>query len=183
MTFPQSVQHTPAYLSFGKSDYNIVYGEGVFIGHKYYEAVDRKPLFWFGHGLSYTAFEYSNFCVPSVFEPALAFEMKISVDVTNQGPYPGAEVVQVYISDEESSVLRPARELKAFSKVHLEVGEMKSVMLTIDKYALSFWSEKDSCWKAEGGVYVVIFSTSADPRREVMRRSFELPETIYWSGV
>jgi beta-glucosidase len=181
MTFPQSVRHTPAYLSFGKSDYTIMYGEGVFIGHRYYEAVDRAPLFYFGHGLSYTTFRYSNLTVPTVFHPDAAFEMTISVDVTNSGSYPGSEVVQVYISDEESSVLRPPRELKAFSKVYVEVGETKTVRLTIDKYALSFWSEEDSSWKTEAGTYVVIFAASADPKCEVARRAFELPGTVYWS--
>ncbi|KAL4881058.1 glycoside hydrolase superfamily [Aspergillus karnatakaensis] len=183
MTFPQSVKHNPAYLAFGKSDYNITYDEGVFIGHRYYEAVERHPLFYFGHGLSYTTFEYSNLTVPDMFYPDATLEISISVDITNTGSRGGAEVVQIYICDPESSVLRPARELKAFSKVYMKSGETKAVTMALDKYALSFWSERDSQWKAEAGEFVVVVATSADPKAEVARRSFTLPKTFYWSGL
>ncbi|KAL6364575.1 hypothetical protein LRP88_01978 [Fusarium phalaenopsidis] len=183
LTFPKSIKHTPAYLTFSKADYDIVYGEGVFIGHRYYEMVDREPLFYFGHGLSYTKFEYSKLEVPRDFASAVDHKMQISVDVTNKGPYPGSEVVQIYIHDPESSVQRPIRELKAFAKVHLDVDETKTVTLTLDKYSLSFWSQEVSKWKAEAGEYFVIVAASSNPQDEILRASFVLSETFYWSGL
>ncbi|KAH7129750.1 glycoside hydrolase superfamily [Dactylonectria estremocensis] len=183
VTFPKSIKHTPAYLTFGKSDREILYGEGVFIGHRYYEAVDREPLFYFGHGLSYSKFNYSDLTVPSQFEPSAQHEMTVAVDVKNAGPCDGVEVVQLYIHDPESSVLRPARELKAFAKVSLAVGETKRVVLRLDKYSLSFWAEEDGQWKAEEGEYQVIIGTSSNPKDEVLRASFDLPRTFFWSGV
>ncbi|KAH7233008.1 glycoside hydrolase superfamily [Fusarium tricinctum] len=183
VTFPRSIKHTPAYLTFGKSDYEILYGEGIFIGHRFYEAVDREPLFYFGYGLSYTTFVYSDLVVPSAFEASEEYEMNISVNVTNVGSDSGAEVVQVYVSDAESSVQRPAKELKAFAKVYLTAGETKTVPLKLGKYALSFWSEERGQWKAEKGVFEVIIATSAHPDHGVLRSSFELPETFFWSGI
>ncbi|KIL88322.1 hypothetical protein FAVG1_08401 [Fusarium avenaceum] len=183
VTFPRSIKHTPAYLTFGKSDYEILYGEGIFIGHRFYEAVDREPLFYFGYGLSYTKFVYSDLAVPSTFEASEEYEMNISVNVKNVGSDSGAEVVQVYVSDVVSSVQRPAKELKAFAKVYLAAGETKTVTVKLSKYALSFWSEEHGQWKAEEGVFEVIIATSAHPDHEVLRSSFKLPETILWSGI
>lgn len=183
MTFPRSIKHNPAYLSFGKSDYDILYGEGVFVGHRFYEMVDREPLFYFGHGLSYTSFEYSGLTIPSSFEPREEHEMTVAVNLRNTGSYDGAEVVQLYVSDPVCSVLRPQRELKAFAKVRIPTGETERVVLRLDKYALSFWSEEHKQWKAESGTYDVIIARSSDPRDEILRGHFELPETFFWSGL
>lgn len=183
MTFPKSVKHNPAYLTFGKSDFEIMYGEGVYIGHRYYEAVERDPLFYFGYGLSYSSFHYTDLNVPSSFEPIPEHSMAISVKVENKSALDGAEVVQVYVHDPESSVQRPFRELKAFSKVLISAGETKTVELNLDKYAVSYWSEEDSRWTAEKGRYVVIVARSSDPGDEICRKSFEIPRTFSWSGL
>jgi beta-glucosidase len=184
VTFPESVKHTPAYLTFGKSDREILYGEGIFIGHRFYEAVDRDPLFYFGHGLSYTKFEYSSLEIPRNFEPSTAEgEIVVSVNVKNVGARDGSEVVQLYVHDPESAVLRPARELKAFTKVYLAVGETKKVVMRLDKYALSYWSEEADQWKAEAGEYQAIIGISSNPEDEVLRAAFNLSRTFTWSGV
>lgn len=184
VTFPKSVKHNPAYLTFGKADFDIMYGEGVFIGHRYYEAVDRDPLFYFGYGLSYTNFEYSSLEVPSTFTPPSAeHEMTVAVNVTNAGACNGAEVVQLYVHDLQSSVQRPARELKAFAKPYLLAGETRTVMLTLDKYALSFWSKEHEKWMAEAGTYDVILARSSNPSDEILRASFCLDKTFFWSGI
>ncbi|KAH7376651.1 glycoside hydrolase superfamily [Plectosphaerella cucumerina] len=184
VTFPKSIKHTPAYLTFGKSDREILYGEGVFIGHRFYEAVDRDPLFYFGHGLSYTKFEYSSLDIPRNFEPSTAEgEIVVSVNVKNVGARDGSEVVQLYVHDPESAVLRPARELKAFTKVYLAAGETKKVVMRLDKYALSYWSEEADQWKAEAGEYRAIIGTSSNPEDEVLRAAFNLSRTFTWSGV
>lgn len=183
LTFPKSLKHTPSYLTFSKADHDIMYGEGVFIGHRYYEMVEREPLFYFGHGLSYSTFKYSDLQVPQKFEPSADYRMDISVSVTNNGHYDGAEVIQVYIHDPESSLQRPVRELKAFKKVFLRAGETKSVELSLDKYSLSFWSQEVSKWKAEAGEYVVILASSSNPRDEITRASFNLSKTFFWQGL
>lgn len=183
LTFPKSIKHTPAYLTFSKADYDIVYGEGVFIGHRYYEMVDRDPLFYFGHGLSYSKYGYSNLAVPEKFESSADHKMRVSVDIKNHGPVGGAEVVQLYIHHAGSSLQRPMRELKAFTKVYLEVDEAKSVELTLDKYSLSFWCQEASQWKAEAGRYDVILASSSNPKDEIARASFVLTETFFWKGL
>ncbi|KAK1658414.1 family 3 glycosyl hydrolase [Colletotrichum godetiae] len=182
-TFPVSIKHTPAYLSFSKSDYDIVYGEGVFIGHRYYESVDRDPLFYFGQGLSYSTFEYSKLQVPKTFEAMEDHKMKVLVDVKNTGPYDGSEVVQVYVHDPESTILRPVRELKGFAKPFLAVNVTQTVEVVLDKYSLSYWSQERSKWVAEAGDYVVIIASSSKPQDEILRATFNLPETFFWEGV
>ncbi|KAF5691817.1 beta-glucosidase [Fusarium denticulatum] len=183
LTFPKSVKHTPAYLTFSKADYDIVYGEGVFIGHRYYEMVDREPLFYFGHGLSYSKFEYSNLTVPKEFTPAADHQMRVTVDITNKGAFAGAEVVQLYIHHADSSLQRPVRELKAFTKVTVDVDETKTAELTLDKYSLSFWDQEASKWKAEAGKYTVILASSSNPKDEIARADFALPKTFFWKGL
>ncbi|KAL4747006.1 hypothetical protein BDW72DRAFT_209929 [Aspergillus terricola var. indicus] len=183
LTFPRRLEDMPAFLNFGKSDTDIVYGEGVFIGYRYYEKVDRPPQFYFGHGLSYTTFEYSNLCVPAVFESGSDHTLTLSVNVKNVGSRAGAEVIQVYIHDLESSVQRPRKELKAFEKVFLEAGETQTVKIDLDKYALSFWDQTAGKWVAEAGKFEVILATSGDPNAEVGSGEFELEKTFSWTGL
>lgn len=183
VTFPKRVEDNPAFLTFGKVDRHIYYGEGVFVGYRYYEMLDRQPLFSFGYGQSYTRFQYSNLTVPSVFKAVEDHKMEISVDIANVGDYDGSEVVQVYVADLECDIQRPKRELKAFTKVSIGKGETSRVCLKLDKYALSFWSEEFSQWRAEAGEFAVIIATSSDPSDEVFRATFELPATVMWSGL
>lgn len=184
LTFPKRLQDTPAYLNFGKLDRTIVYGEGVFVGHRYYEKVDVTPQFYFGFGLSYTKFTYSNMIAPRAFTQLKNnCRAEINIDISNVGSCDGSEVIQIYVSDLQSEVQRPCRELKAFTKVALTRGETGSYLLSLDKYAVSFWSEADDKWKAEAGDFAIIVATSADPKDEIWRSVINLPETFLWSGV
>jgi beta-glucosidase len=144
------------------------YGESVFIGHRYHEKLQNPPLFYFGYGLSYTTFAYSDLKVPKNVDLATQNTFKVSVKVQNTGTRDGSEVVQVYVSDVKSLVQRPARELKGYSKVHLPVGGTADVSITLDKYALSFYRF------AEKGTFEIIIATSADFKDEVLRQPFEL---------
>ncbi|PNS17742.1 Beta-glucosidase 1 [Sphaceloma murrayae] len=164
-TFPKRLEDTPAFLTFGKADSDLVYGEGVFVGYRYHEKVDREPLFYFGHGLSYTTFEYSDLVVPQEWQSDPSHVVTIQVAVKNTGDIPGKEVVQVYVADPKSLVMRPEKELKAFKKVDLAAGESKTVDIELDKYALSFWDERSEKWLAEKGTFEVIIARSADPAR------------------
>ncbi|KAF2466651.1 uncharacterized protein BDR25DRAFT_327994 [Lindgomyces ingoldianus] len=173
MTFSKALRHTPVFLTFGKVDPTILYGKGVFIGHRYYEKI---------HHL-YPMFELAKFVVLSVFEASPDHEMKVSVKVSNAGPYAGAGVVQIYVQYLTSSIQRPIRELKGFKKVRIGVGTTASVELRLGKYPISFWCEEHSRWKAEQGQYVVIVERSTNPQDDVLRKSFTLEETFYWSGL
>lgn len=184
VTFPRRLQDTPAYLNFGKRDRTVVYGEGVFVGHRYYAKVDTPPQFYFGYGLSYTKFKYSNLVLPTTFgQHEQACFAEISVDVTNIGSRDGSEVVQVYVSDIKSEVQRPSRELKAFKKLQLAKGEKETCRLRLDKYALSYWSEEENQWKAEAGDFAIIISRSSDLEDEVLRGIINLQKTLLWSGL
>ena len=123
----------------------------------------NTPLFPFGHGLSYTTFELGKLTlVESGERREESGERSFSITVTNTGSVAGAETVQLYISDVKSSVPRPVKELKAFQKVWLQPGETKTVTLTIDERALSFWDEGSQQWKAEPGEFKALVGTSSD---------------------
>jgi len=116
-TYPEKLSHTPAYLYRG-SDARVEYGESVFVGYRYYDKKDLNVLFPFGHGLSYTTFEYSDMTVERVED-----EIHVSLTVTNTGSYEGSEVVQIYIGLNEKFAIQPVRKLAAFGKVYLKPGE------------------------------------------------------------
>lgn len=139
---------------------DIPYSEGVFVGYRWYEA-NRKPVnFPFGFGLSYTTFKISDIRVSS---DTVTKEAPITVHVTvqNTGRVAGAEVVQLYVHDEEAGVERPYRELKGFQKVFLQPGESKTVAMTLDWKALAFWDVKTHAWLAEPGSFTLLAGNSS----------------------
>ncbi|MBQ1637917.1 MAG: glycoside hydrolase family 3 C-terminal domain-containing protein [Bacteroidales bacterium] len=146
------------------------YTEGIYVGYRWFDAKQVKPLFPFGHGLSYTTFEYGE---PAVSKAVTADgAVTVRVPVTNTGAVAGAEVVQVYVSDPEASVDRPVKELKGFCKVWLEPGETKTVAVDLTRESLSFFDAAAHSWKAEPGRFdVLVGASSADIRGSV---SFEL---------
>lgn len=141
--------------------YDIRYEEGVFVGYRWYEHKNIKPLYPFGFGLSYTGFEIRamNLSASEMNEDG---EISVSVKIKNTGPVEGAEVVQLYIQDMEASVSRPEKELKGFRKVALKPGESKKVIFNIRKEALSFWDVNSHKWKAEKGRFKVMAGNSSD---------------------
>jgi len=153
----------PGIMEEGKTYWDEYYDEGVFVGYRWYDTEKVPVQFAFGHGLSYTTFEYSNLRVPKAVRAGKSF--KVSVDVKNTGDRDGAEVVQLYISDREASVARPAKELKGFEKVFLKAGEKKTVTFTLDNAALSFFDADAHEWVAEPGTFgVLVGASSADIR-------------------
>jgi len=161
------------------------YGEGVFIGHRYYEKLRNDPLFYFGFGLSYTTFEYSNLQLPEVVDLGDNGErtFNVSVDVMNTGDKDGHEIVQLYVSDIECATLRPCKELKGFAKLWVPKGGKVKATISLDKYAVSYWDEEEEKWLAEKGTFKVVISRSADPKDEVLQREFRLERDLYWRGV
>jgi len=159
-TFPRRLQDTPAYVNYPGENGQVLYGEGLFVGYRYYDRKKIEPLFPFGYGLSYTTFEYSNLTL-SAPEYDLDDEIQIAVDVKNTGTCAGKEVVQLYVRDVESRLVRPEKELKAFQKVALQPGETKTVHFTLDSEALSFYDPKQKQWVAEAGAFQVLVGSSS----------------------
>ena len=139
---------------------NEIYREDIFVGYRWADKEKIKPLFPFGHGLSYTTFAYGK---PSADKKTMTVDDTISftVNVKNTGTREGQEVVQLYISDKKSSLPRPIKELKGFQKVKLAPGEEKAVTLTIDKKALSFFDDAKHEWVAEPGKFEAIIGSSS----------------------
>ena len=168
-TLPQRLEDNPAYLYYSSgADAN--YGEGVFVGYRYYDKRKIAPLFPFGHGLSYTTFEYSNLRVPAEVSPGQP--IPISFDVKNTGRRPGKEVVQLYVGDESTTeVVRPLKELKAFRKVNLAPGEHVTVKIILGPRDLSYYDARHNNWvSTPGNFHVYVGSSSADIRLQLPTR-------------
>ncbi|MEN8191678.1 MAG: glycoside hydrolase family 3 C-terminal domain-containing protein [Bacteroidota bacterium] len=132
------------------------YGEGLKVGYRQFDEDNIEPLFPFGFGLSYTTFELSNLKVEKQKNSVV-----VKVDVTNTGKVAGAEVAQVYVSDVKASVYRPKKELKGFEKVMLNPGETKTVSVELDKFAFSYFSEKENGWILEPGEFEILVGNSS----------------------
>ncbi len=163
-TFPRRYEDNPAYGNYPGENGKIFYKEGIFVGYRHYDTHGIETLFPFGHGLSYTEFEYGNLRVsPAGIEAGE--EINVSIDIRNKGNRQGKEVVQLYISDTESRLPRPPKELKGFRKVNLLPGESKTVDFTLDEEALSFYDPEIGSWVAEPGQFEVqVGSSSRDIR-------------------
>lgn len=158
---------TPAKDKFGNDIFDMPYNEGIFVGYRFIDKNKLKPTFPFGHGLSYTTFEYGKAEIDRTSGNEND-KFVITVPVTNTGKKAGSEVVELYISDSKSSVERPVKELKGFSKVHLLPGETKTVKFEITKPDLSFFDAEKHKWVCEPGDFqVLIGSSSADIRTKV----------------
>jgi len=151
----------PGIKEEGKKWWQEYYDEGVFIGYRWYSSKNVPVQYPFGYGLSYTTFDISGVTVKRAGEG-----FKISATVKNTGSVAGAEVVQLYVSDVESSVERPVKELKGFEKVFLQPGESRKVQFTLDRRALSFFDADSHAWVAEPGEFRALVGTSSEDIRE-----------------
>ena len=142
-----------------------------FVGYRYVEKHGLKPLFPFGHGLSYTTFEVDNAKIKTSGSGD-SFKATVTVDVTNTGKFEGAEVVQLYVSDLECSVERPVKELKGFAKVNLKAGEKQTLTFSLDSEALKFYDETEG-WKAEPGKFDVLIGVSSADIRQTVGFNYE----------
>ncbi len=153
---------------FGDGSRQVQYREGVFVGYRWFDSADIDVLFPFGHGLSYTTFSFSDATVDGETDAdADDFALTVSIEVTNTGNRAGSEVVQVYVRDLESSVVRPDKELKGFAKVALEPGESETVTIEFDKRAFAFWDTASHNWQVEAGDFeILVGASSRDIRSE-----------------
>lgn len=177
-TFPAKLEDNSAHAlgeysgEKSKKVMDIKYNESIFVGYRWADKQKKvKPLFPFGHGLSYTTFEYGK---PTADSKTMSADGKLTVKVTvkNTGAREGQEVVQFYISDKKSSLPRPVKELKGFQKIKLAPGESKEVSFTVNKEALSFFDDARHTWVAEPGKFEAIIAASATDIKGVV--PFEL---------
>jgi len=175
-TFPVKLEETGAHKvgEFPGENNEVTYKESIYVGYRWADKEKIKPLFSFGHGLSYTVFEYGQVTADKK-EINADDQITFSVNVKNIGKQDGKEIVQLYISDLKSSLPRPVKELKGFEKVNLKTGEEKTVTFTIDKSALSFFDDRKHEWIAEPGDFEAVVAASATDIKSVIK--FKLKET------
>jgi beta-glucosidase len=166
-TFPLKLSDTPAHLNWPGGAGEVRYGEGLFIGYRYYDAKQMPVLFPFGYGLSYTTFAYRN-----AKASAKTFKdvdgVTVTVDVTNTGDVAGKEIVQVYVYDRKSGLARPEKELKGFTKVELQPGETKSVSIQLDFRAFAYYHPEYKQWITEDGDFDLLIASSAADIRQTL---------------
>lgn len=181
-TFPLRLIDTPSYLNFPGENGVVRYGEGLFIGYRYYDAKETAVLFPFGYGLSYTTFEYSNLQL-SADRFKDVDGLTVSVDVTNTGAVAGKEVVQLYVHDHESRLVRPYKELKGFAKVSLQPGETQTVSLALDSRAFAYYDPAHHQWITEDGQFdILVGASSADIRCRAtvsLQSTLQLPSLLH----
>ncbi|MBE7555683.1 MAG: glycoside hydrolase family 3 C-terminal domain-containing protein [Anaerolineales bacterium] len=174
-TFPVRLEDNPAFINYPGENGRVRYGEGIFVGYRYYDKKRVEPLFPFGFGLSYTSFAYANLRL-SAEAITPDSQLTVHVDVTNTGPRPGQEVVQLYVHDVTARLTRPPKELKGFAKVALAPGQTKTVTLTLDRQALAYWDDAQQAWVAEAGEFEVLLGRSAQDIQA--RARFRLTDTV-----
>ncbi len=163
-TFPIRLVDTPAQINFPGENGEVRYGEGLFIGYRYYDGKQMPVQFPFGYGMSYTTFSYTNPMVSTqTFKDVDG--LTVSVDVTNTGKVTGKEVVQIYVHDCQSGLVRPPKELKGFAKVELQPGETKTVSIQLDLRAFAYYHPAYGQWITEEGEFEILMgASSADIR-------------------
>ncbi|PEC56571.1 glycosyl hydrolase [Bacillus cereus] len=159
-TFPKVLSDNPSYLNFPGEGDKVEYKEGVFVGYRYYDKKNIEPLFPFGFGLSYTNFEYSNLSIDKK-EIKDTDTVSVRVNVKNTGSIAGKEIVQLYIKDVESSMIRPEKELKGFEKVELQPGEEKTVSFTLNKRSFAYYNVEWKDWHVETGEFEILVGKSS----------------------
>ncbi len=197
ITFPKRYEDTPTFLNFPGDGYEVNYGEGIYVGYRYYDKKKIEPAYPFGYGLSYTTFEVTDMQVKAVGDEALMKrklsgvetvifdnELKLTVTVQNTGERAGAEVLQIYISDTDSTLPKPVKELKAFEKVWLEPGESKEVTFTLNKEQFASYDMDYKEWIAEEGYYDILVATSSSEQDVVQsERVYLVNQTPYSYGL
>jgi beta-glucosidase len=163
-TFPARLEDNPAFGNYPGEGGRVHYREGLLIGYRHYDARRIRPLFPFGHGLSYTTFGHGPLRL-SAERIAPGERLTVSLEVTNTGRRPGVEVVQLYVRDPQARLPRPDKELRAFTRIELRPGERRTVTLDLDMRALAFFDPAAATWVAEPGDFeLLVGASSADIR-------------------
>lgn len=158
-SYPIKLEDNPAYNNYPGTNGKVEYKEGIFVGYRYYDTFDVDVLFPFGHGLSYTDFEYTNVHLANNLDGNNEF--KIEFEIKNTGTLAGKEIAQVYVADKESSVPRPLMELKGFRKINLEQGESEKIEIVLDRRAFSYYDVLKQKWTIEPGKFEILIGSSS----------------------
>lgn len=174
-TFPVDNRNNPSHFNFPGDGDEVVYREGLLVGYRYYDTKAIQPLFAFGHGLSYTVFEYTGIVLDK-HEISDLETVRVSVTLRNKGERAGKEVVQLYVKDVKSSISRPEKELKGFQKVHLEPGEEKTIEFVLDKRSFAYYNTVLKDWHVETGDFEILVGSSSD--RVVLTTVLKVNSTV-----
>ena len=155
-SWPITLETSPATPYFPSKERTSEYREGLFVGYRYYDSANLAVRYPFGHGLSYTSFEYGDLTVD---------ENGVEFTLTNMGDRAGSEISQMYISLKDSGVYRPKKELRGFAKTYLETGESKRVRIDFDEYSFRYFDVNSDSWQVEGGDYDIIIAASATSKK------------------
>ena len=161
LTWPQEYHDCPTYRNFPGEGMEVWYGEGIYVGYRYYDIKQIKPMFAFGYGLSYTSFEITKVEMPETVDVDKE-DINICVHVKNTGSMDGSEVVQVYVRDLISNVERPDKELKGFAKLFIKAGEEATAKISISKEQLACYSTVLGKWVTEPGAFELCIGNSSD---------------------
>jgi len=160
-------EDSPAYGTYPETNGDVLYKEGIYVGYRHYDTAKVEPMFPFGHGLSYTQFEYTNLSINTNDVSPDHPDVEVGVTITNTGRMAGAEVPQFYIHDQSPHVDRPMQELKGFQKVFLQPGESSQVKVKLNKFSFAYYDVDIHDWKAWAGQYTVrVGPSSRDIRLE-----------------
>jgi beta-glucosidase len=187
LTFPKRLKDNPTYLNHRFEGGRVLYGEDIYVGYRYYEKLEIEPLFAFGHGLSYTTFQFSGLSVSQSTDNGdgdsnITSTTIVHATVKNTGKVAGAEVVQVYVAPTCSPIERPEKELKGFAKLLLQPGQEETIEITMDTIrATSYFDESTDSWCSAEGEYKVLVGSSSD--KIVLEGSLVVGETRFWTGL
>ena len=169
-TWPINLEDNPSYLNFPGAVKAVSYKESIYIGYRYYNTVNMDVNYPFGYGLSYTEFKYDNLHIKKKDNS----NYEVSVDITNVGNYPGKEIVELYVSKNNSAIFRSSQEFKAFEKVELNPNETKTIKLLLDESSFRYYNTEAKKYCVEGGEYLISIGKSS--------RDIELKGTITIEG-
>lgn len=173
-TFPVSIKDNPAYLYFQMGPHTVEYRESIYVGYRYFDKAKKSVCFPFGHGLSYTNYEYSDLKL-SASSISDSEELTVTFTIKNTGKVDGAEIAQVYVKDIESTIFREEKALKGFAKVYLKAGESKTVSVTLDKRSFAFYNTLVGDWTVESGDFEIMVGASS--------RDIKLNATVNVDGI
>jgi beta-glucosidase len=184
ISWPHNLSDNPAYLYFG-SKTRVLFGDDIYAGYRWYDKLGRPPLWSFGHGLSYTTFALSITTISSKAAHNGRHQVSVSIRLENTGLMYGAEVIQLWVSADHSSIQRPSRELHGFHKVFLSPGEVREVDVCLDEYAMAVWDERENEWYVESGDYRVTAVSSAGGRDSLSRdeATLSIEKSSRWKGL
>ena len=181
LTWPKHLYDCPAYKNFGGENKEVWYGEGIYVGYRWYDARHIEPAYPFGYGLSYTSFEIKGVQIPAEIDVEKE-NIPVSIRIKNTGSMAGSEVVQVYVHDVECRFDRPEKELKGFRKVFLQPGEEKTVTIEITKADLAGYYMEFGEWITQPGEFDILIGTSSRDIAFTNRVNVRCRDPFGWNG-